>query len=135
MPKRNNDGHHRDGWPEGSLEPAQSFIAEFQMGRCRRGWDLRGTTDCERQTAPNKKDHHHDRGDLHDAQSFGARLMQTFDVVPPEIQRHQDRKENSELIRRYAELQVQQLARLVRQTPEVLAGANAADGPCQDVVE
>src|SRR5262249_30844597 len=117
------------------LEPTKTFLAEIQVAWKRRRRILRRPAQEQRQAAPREEYRHHDRGELHDPEGFGARLVQPFDVRPPEIYRDEGGKEDRELFRRNPEGEMQKLADFIDETPEIWPGADAADRPCQDVIE
>ena len=85
--------------------------------------------------APTDQQHHHDGGELHDAQRFVARLGNALDVLPPEI----DGDENGEKCSRGTVVQDERDMRVGQQfidhAGEILARGDAADGPCENVIE
>ena len=72
---------------------------------------------------------------MHDAERLAARLVNALDIVPPEVQRHDEPKSGGEEIRRHARGEVHRFGRFIDQAAQVLAGADAADGAGEDVVE
>src|SRR5882757_4804862 len=99
--------------------------------------------------APEKKNDHHDGGDLHDLQSLVAGLLEAFDVLPPVVEGDDDRaegggevhgqlrnvmvcaqKERGQPVMRGADFQ-----QLVEEAGDVLAGRHTGDRTGEDVVE
>ena len=84
---------------------------------------------------PDQKGHHHDRGDLHDPESLPARFMDTLNVVPPEVHRHQNAEARRKQVRSNSETRVSQGGNLVEEVAQVLTGADHADRTSENVVE
>ena len=83
-------GRSADGM---SIDTQGNLYASAGMGQ------LRGTSGDQRHHTPDQEHHNHHCCDLHDAQSLRAGLVQAFDVVPPEIERHRNAEKHGELCR------------------------------------
>src|SRR5207247_647495 len=77
---------------------------------------------------------HHSR-DLHDPERLAAGFMKSLDIRPPKVRGHEYREKDCELIRRNLKLKIQQDARFVDQSPEILARTDAADRTGENVIE
>ena len=96
-------------------------------------------TDVKRVDAPSDEDDHHDCYELHDVQSFFAGFGDALGVLPPEINGDDDGKGcGDETCCAVGEMrfgQVEILEELVEEAAEILAGGDAADRACKDVIE
>ena len=98
MAQSNEDRHQRERTSPVFGEPSQGARAEpdaFRGGQRDRVGALRHAED--RDQAPHDQDHHHHRGDLHDAQRLLARFMNPDGVFAPEIQRDDDREQRRKM--------------------------------------
>src|SRR5581483_12344883 len=120
--------------PEGSAEPAGRFFRQVDVRRRRRRRQRSPTAQNQRQRTPDQEDNDHHGGDLHDAQSLGARFGDALDVRPPEVNRHRDAEEYGEGIWVRAPGLMESFADLVKQPPQILAGADDADRAGEDVI-
>ena len=105
--------------------------------------------DKNRVAAPDQHHDHHDGGDLHDAESLVAGLLNALDVLPPVIGGGYDGKEDGEVVgiemqrlvtgayqrRRQPAMLLCDDQQLVDEPGNVLPGGNAGDRPRQDVIE
>ena len=89
----------------------------------------------ERVCAPSNHDHHHDRGDVHDAERLLTGLGDALDVLPPEVHRDEDREEGRRRIHGKDDGGVRVAEQFVQQTGQIETRRYAADRTCQDVVE
>src|SRR5689334_13689664 len=84
---------------------------------------------------PDQEGDHHDSGDLHNAQRLAARLVDTLDVAAPEVDRDHGPEDGRKHIGGNMLAVVDQVGKFVEQAAEILAGADHADGPGEDVIE
>ena len=115
-------------------QPAQCIVGINQVRGPRNGWKVR-PAHIQRVPAPREHHHDHDRRDIHDAQSFLARLVNAFDVLPPEINRDERRKDRSSHIYGQNHSGVRVMQKFVQETNQIQPRGDAADGPSQDVVK
>src|SRR6187402_2284484 len=99
--------------------------------------------------APRKQDHHHDGGDLHNAQSFFAGFFDAFDVLPPEVTgddhsntgrgivdvelMHDTRTADQEA--RHRGMMSANSYHFVNKTDDILSGGYARDRSSQNVIK
>ena len=101
------------------------------MGRC-----LLLGADGDRDQAPDDHDHAHDGRRHHDLERPVARFVDSLDVDPPEVDRHEDRDRRREHVLVVEQQTVRaQLEEVVDQADDVLTGRDGADRSGQDVVE
>ena len=124
-----------DGGRHGSAEPAETFLAEMQIGQ--RGQRHRLVAVLENgDQAPDDENHHHYGGDLHDAERLLAGFMETDHVLAPEVNGDRRGEHRGEVGRVHVQAgNLQVFAGLVDQPAKVKARADTADGTGQDVVE
>ena len=89
----------------------------------------------QRVTAPEHHEHNHDRGHVHDAQSFLARFVDSLNVLPPEIKRAQNSECGCGRVLRQHQFGMCKMQQLVQKSDEILAGRNAADRPGENIIE
>ena len=89
----------------------------------------------DRGRAPCDQQHDHHGGDVHDPQRFLARFGNALDVLPPEIESHQNREEGRCRIHGKDDGGVRVAEQFVNQTGKIETRRYAADRTCQDVVE
>ena len=129
------NGDERNRRRRRSPQPAESLLAEMQIGQSRQRYGLVTVLE-DRDQAPPDQDHHHYRRDLHNAQSLFAGFVNADDVLAPEIygdRRREDSREIGWMHVQAGDLQV--LAGLVDEAAEVQARAHAADRAGKHVVE
>src|SRR5713101_1277778 len=85
---------------------------------------------------PEDKNHHHHGGDDHDLDRFGAGLVHTLRVLPPEIKSDQNAEDGGEsvvgkMVKWVAEVE----SGVLNETGEVLSGDHGTEGAGQDVIE
>src|ERR1022692_2788479 len=122
-----HDGDHGDGRSDGAPEPAQRLGVELEVFVEGKRHRLVAVLE-NRDQAPDDQDHHHDRGDLHDAQRFLAGFVHADDVLAPEVNGDHGGEHGREI--RRVDLQrgeVSVYAKLVDEAAEVKAGADGAD--------
>src|SRR5438445_2198435 len=95
--------------------------------------------DVERVNAPADEDDHHGGDELHDVESFFARLGNTLGVFPPEISRDDDGEtcgdEACGTAGEMAFCDVEIQAKFVEKSAEILARGDTADGASENVIE
>ena len=121
---------------ECAVQPAQRFLVDRDDAWGQGAWweRRRVTQNCKH--APGDQDHDHDGGHDHDLQCFSARLVDTLDVLPPEIDHHKDGKHRREAVLGKGGKRMSRVpANVLDQARQVLAGGNRADGAGQHIVE
>src|SRR5437773_11269477 len=95
MAQPDHDSNETYGvWQGCVLQPAERIIGINKVRKMRPGWQMRAP-DGQRIDAPRDHQDDHHRGDVHDPQCLLARLGNSFDVFPPEVERAQYCKECS----------------------------------------
>ena len=89
----------------------------------------------KRIAAPPDQQHYHHRRELHDAQRLVARFRNPLDILPPEIQRHQNRKERRRRICIQLVIDMRVRQQFVQHPRKILPRRNAANRPRQHVVK
>ncbi len=131
-----------------SFQEAERIWTEFQIRRSRRRRQV-NAAHHHRVGAPDEQNDHHHGGDLHNAQSLVARLLDALDVLPPVIDGDRRREHRGGVVhvelerlavrvhqrRRQPVAVVRHRHHLVHQAGDVLAGRYARDGSREDVVE
>ena len=87
------------------------------------------------QRAPDEQGHHHERGDLHDAQRLATGFVKALDIHPPEVDGDQGGEESREMVHVEGEGLTEHLGDFVQQVSEIRARGNDADGAGKDVIE
>ena len=146
------EGHQDAEKPENrqssSAQEAERILTEVEMRRDGRRRQLRAAQP-HRISAPDKQNHHHHRGNLHHPQCLVARLLDSLDVLPPVVDRHQRAQQRRGVVhveldglaarvhqrRRQPVRLVGHIHQLVDQTGDVLAGRHARDRPGKNVIE
>src|SRR5580693_5512717 len=110
-----------------AVKPPHSVGLELQVAG-RRKRRQRRMAENDRVDAPADQNHHHDRGDLHDAHGLLAGFVDAFDVVPPKIDGHENGKKSGTEARLYLEVWEMNVGEgLVDQANEILPSGYAAD--------
>ena len=118
-----------------SFEPSERFRAVMDV-RGRRERHRLIALQQDRHYAPRDQDHHHHRGQLHDAQRFLARLVHADHVLAPEIHGGEDGEARGEIRRVDRGAGVPEVNdRIIDDSGEIQPGADSADGAGQYVVE
>ena len=131
-----------------SLQESLRVVAEMQVGRDGKRRQVR-TFDKQGIAAPEKQNHHHDGGDLHNPQRLVARLLNALDVLPPVVDGHRRGKHCRRVVQVKLEsmpgdilqgrwqpvVLVHHVQHLVHQAGDVLPGRHTRDWSRQNVVE
>src|SRR5437016_9405557 len=100
MAEPDHDGDEGKGARDVLGYPTESLAAEFD-GLPRRKRDaIRTIRHAEHgDQTPDNEDHHHYRGDLHDAEGLFARFVDADDVLAPEVQCDEDGEAGRKMFR------------------------------------
>src|ERR1035437_1060174 len=133
--KADHDGDGGDGGTDGALEPADGLVGEENVLQSWKRHRLVAVLE-NRDHAPYEQDHHHDGGDLHDAQRLLAGFVHADDVLAPEV----DGDYGGEHCREIRRVNLQRgevpvYTDLVDEAAEVEARADGADGAGEHVIE
>src|ERR1700733_5840703 len=92
MAQADENNNQRDGVrPLIAVQPAERTMIELHVLRVRQRRQAPAAAHPQRIKTPADQHHHHDGGELHDAQSFAAGFGHALDILPPEIKRDDDR--------------------------------------------
>ena len=89
----------------------------------------------QRKQAPANHDHDHHGGDLHDPEGLLAGLVNSLDVLPPEIHRDHHAECSGKCVHRDMNRVAKPRAQVLHEAGHVLSGGNGADGAGKNVVE
>src|ERR1700749_1361423 len=113
----------------GAFQPAERFGRDMDVVHRRERHRLVAAGDDGIQT-PEDQHHDHDSCDLHDAEGLFARLVDSDDVLAPEIDGDEYGKTGGEVFGMHVGgMEVEIVNGFVEKSGEVEAGADAADGP------
>jgi hypothetical protein len=135
MAQADQDGDKCDLGRNRPFEPPQRVRREMQIAHDGERDGLVAASEDGYQ-APGDEDHHHHRGDLHDAEGLFARFVNADDVLAPEINRDRGGKNSGEMRRMEVQARdMQVVGGFVDQNAQVEARADGADGAGQYVIE
>src|SRR3981081_2541995 len=111
MTERDHYSYRADGPRAGQMsQPSERRVGELQFERRQ----MRPAY-SNRERAPCDHDHGHQRRDLHDSHRLGAGVLDTENILMPEINGHRDREEGGGEIWRQNNSAVRELEQLVDQ--------------------
>src|SRR5690242_4095142 len=90
----------------------------------------------DRNQAPHDQHHDHHGGDLHDLHGALAGLVNALDVLPPEVDGHENGDHGGEQVVGHREVLVAEVVNSVGdEAGQILAGGDGADRAGENVVE